>query len=215
LLKYIEPISIPTVTDRMLQQAVSQVIAPHFELTFKVWCYGFRPNRNAQQAQKYIHEGYKHIVDIDLQNFFDEVEHSILLERIYKKVKCPITLRLIRKWLRAPILIEGKLTKRRKGIPQRSPLSPLLSNIMLYDLDEFLESKRQKYVRYADDFSIYTKGKQGAKEIGNQVYLFLNNKLKLPINRAKSGIHRPSSFTILGYRFTSAYEKDVKGKYQM
>jgi RNA-directed DNA polymerase len=86
---------------------------------------------------------------------------------------------------------------------------------MLHDLDKFLESKRQKYVRYADDFSIYTKGKQRAKEIGNQVYLFLNNKLKLPINRAKSGIHRPSSFTILGYGFTSAYEKDVKGKYQM
>jgi RNA-directed DNA polymerase len=111
-------LGIPTVTDRMLQQAVSQVIAPHFELTFKDSSYGFRPNRNAQQAilqaQKYIHEGYKHIVDIDLQNFFDEVEHSILLDHIYKKVKCPITLRLIRKWLRAPILIEGKLTKRRK-----------------------------------------------------------------------------------------------------
>jgi RNA-directed DNA polymerase len=212
-------LGIPTVTDRMLQQAVSQVVAPHFELTFKDSSYGFRPNRNAQQAilqaQKYIHEGYKHIVDIDLQNFFDEVEHSILLDRIYKKVKCPITLRLIRKWLRAPILIEGKLTKRRKGIPQGSPISPLLSNIMLHDLDEFLESKQQKYVRYADDFSIYTKGKQRAKEIGNQVYLFLNNKLKLPINRAKSGIHRPSSFTILGYGFTSAYEKNVTGKYQL
>jgi RNA-directed DNA polymerase len=212
-------LGIPTVTDRMLQQAVSQAIAPHFELTFKDSSYGFRPNRNAQQAilkaQKYIHEGYKHIVDIDLKNFFDEVDHSILLERVYEKVKCPITLRLIRKWLRAPILIEGKLAKRRKGIPQGSPISPLLSNIMLHDLDEFLESKQQRYVRYADDFSIYTKGKQRAQEIGNQVYLFLNNKLKLSINRAKSGIHRPTSFTILGFGFRSTYQKNAKGKYQL
>ena len=212
-------LGVPTVVDRMLQQAVSQTIAPYFELEFREHSYGFRPERNAQQAvkqaQKNIHEGYKHIVDIDLKNFFDEVDHSILLELIYRKVKCPITLRLIRKWLCAPILIKGKLTKRRKGIPQGSPLSPLLSNIMLHELDSYLEKKGQKYVRYADDFSIYTKGKQRAKEIGNQVFLFLKDKLKLPINKEKSGIRTPSTFQILGYGFVPTYEKGVKGKYQL
>jgi RNA-directed DNA polymerase len=115
-------LGVPTVVDRMLQQAVSQAISPYFELEFKEHSYGFRPHRNAQQAiqqaQKYIHEGYKYLVDIDLKNFFDEVDHSLLLQLVYRKVKCPITLRLIRKWLRSPMLIKGKLTKRRKGIPQ-------------------------------------------------------------------------------------------------
>jgi RNA-directed DNA polymerase len=212
-------LGVPTVVDRMLQQAVNQSIAPHFELEFKDESYGFRPQRNAQQAvlqaQKNINEGYKHIVDIDLKSFFDEVEHPILLQLIYRKVKCPTTLRLIRKWLQAPILIKGKLTKRRKGIPQGSPLSPLLSNIMLHELDKYLTVKKQKFVRYADDFSIYCKSKLRAKEIGNQVFLYLKDKLHLPINREKSGIRRPSSFTILGYGFTSAYEKGVKGKYQL
>lgn len=127
-------LGIPTVADRWLQQCVAQAIAPKFEYEFKEHSYGFRPNKNAQQciqqSQQYIEEGYQHIVDIDLKNFFDEVDHCLMLELLYRKVKCPLTLRLIRKWLRAPILIKGKLTKRRKGVPQGSPLSPLLSNIM-------------------------------------------------------------------------------------
>ncbi len=114
-------LGVPTVTDRMLQQAVSQIIAPKFELEFKDHSYGFRPRKNAHQAVlqslKYINEGYQHIVDIDLKNFFDEVEHYILLQLLYRKVKCPTTLRLIRTWLRAPMQIKGKLIKRRKGIP--------------------------------------------------------------------------------------------------
>ncbi|MCC9167313.1 reverse transcriptase domain-containing protein, partial [Pontibacter harenae] len=115
-------LGIPTVTDRVLQQAANQVIAPLFELEFKEHSYGFRSNRNAhqalQQAHRYIHEGYQHIVDIDLQNFFDEVDHCLLLQLLYCKVRCPLTLRLIRKWLRAPILINGRLARRRKGVPQ-------------------------------------------------------------------------------------------------
>jgi group II intron reverse transcriptase/maturase len=162
-------LGIPTVIDRMLQQAVHQVIYPKFEIEFKTYSYGFRPKRNAHQAvlqaQKNINEGYQHIVDIDLKNFFDEVDHCILLQLLYRKIKCPLTLRLIRKWLRAPILIKGKLTKRRKGVPQGSPLSPLLSNIMLHELDKELERRELRYVRYADDFSIYTKGNLRAREI--------------------------------------------------
>ena len=179
-------LSIPTVTDRILQQAVSQVITILFEQEFKEYSYGFRPDRNAHQAvlqaQKNIHAGYQHIVDIDLKSFFDEVDHCILLQLLYRKVKCPLTLRLIRKWLRSPILIGGKLTKRRKGVPQGGPLSPLLSNIMLHELDKELEKRKLKYVRYADDFSIYTKSNSAARKMGNQIYLFLQEKLKLPIN---------------------------------
>jgi RNA-directed DNA polymerase len=212
-------LGIPTVTDRLLQQAVSQVIEPLFELGFKEHSYGFRPERNAHQAvsqaQKNIHEGYAHIVDIDLKNFFDEVDHSILLQLLYGKVKCPLTLRLIRKWLRAPIVIKGKKIKRRKGVPQGSPLSPLLSNIMLHELDKELEKQGLRYVRYADDFSVYTKSKHTAKKVGNWIYLFLKNKLKLPINREKSGIRKPVQFEILGYKFVPTYAKGDKGKYQL
>jgi RNA-directed DNA polymerase len=212
-------LGIPTVTDRLFQQAVSQVITIKFEQEFKENSYGFRPERNAHQAvlqaQKNIHEGYQHIVDIDLKSFFDEVDHCILLQLLYRKVKCPLTLRLIRKWLRAPILIGGRLRKRRKGVPQGSPLSPLLSNIMLHELDKELEKRELRYVRYADDFSIYTKSNRAARKVGNQIYLFLQDKLKLPINREKSGIRKPVQFGLLGYKFVPTYKKGDKGKYQL
>jgi group II intron reverse transcriptase/maturase len=212
-------LGIPTVIDRVLQQAVGQILAIKFEMEFEDYSYGFRPNRNAQKAvlkaQEYINQSYNHIVDIDLKSFFDEVDHCILLQLLFRKVKCPLTLRLIRKWLRAPILIKGKLTKRRKGVPQGSPLSPLLSNIMLNELDKELERKGLLYVRYADDFSIYTKTESKARKIGNDIYLFLKNKLKLPINLEKSGIRKPVNFTILGYSFVPTYVKGEKGKYQL
>src|SRR3990172_2704402 len=212
-------LGIPIAVDRVLQQAVSQVIAIKFEMEFEDYSYGFRPNRNAQQAvlkaQQYINSGYHHIVDIDLKSFFDEVDHCLLLQLLYRKVKCPLTLRLIRKWLRAPIEINGKLTKRRKGVPQGSPLSPLLSNIMLNELDKEMERRGLLYIRYADDFSIYTKSEHNARKIGNSIYLFLKNKLKLPINRKKSGIRKPVNFTILGYSFVPTYVKGEKGKYQL
>ena len=212
-------LGIPTVTDRWLQQATSQVLATKFELDFEPHSYGFRPEKNTQQAStqalSYINDGYQDIVDIDLKGFFDEVDHSILLQMIYHKVKCPTTLRLIRKWLRAPILIDGKLQKRRKGMPQGSPLSPLLSNILLDKLDKYLNKQGLRYVRYADDFSIYTKSKAAGRKVGNQVYKFLRDKLRLPINREKSGIRRPVNFEILGYGFAAVYKKGVKGQYQL
>lgn len=212
-------LGVPTVTDRVLQQAVNQVLSPLFELEFKEHSYGFRPNRNAhqalQQAHRYIHEGYHHIVDIDLANFFDEVDHCLLLQLLYRKVKCPLTLRLIRKWLRAPILIKGRLVKRRKGVPQGSPLSPLLSNVLLHELDKELERQGLRYVRYADDFSVYTNSEDTARKVGNALFLFLRNRLKLSINREKSGIRRPVGFQMLGYGFVPTYRKGDKGKYQM
>lgn len=212
-------LGVPTVADRWLQQSVSQVLMSKYELDFEDHSYGFRPEKNIHkavtQALKYINDGYQDIVDIDLKGFFDEVDHAVLLELIYQKVKCHTTLRLIRKWLRAPILIKGKLIKRRKGMPQGSPLSPLLSNIMLDVLDKEFVRKGYRYVRYADDFSIYTKSKAEAKRIGNEVYLFLQDKLKLPINKEKSGIRRPSNFELLGHGFVPTYKKGDKGKYQL
>ena len=152
-------LGIPTVTDRLLQQAVLQVINARVEYEFSESSFGFRPNKNVGQAvlkaQGYINEGFQYIVDIDLKTFFDEVDHCYLLQLLYRKIKCRKTLRLIRKWLRSPILIKGKLVKRRKGVPQGSPLSPLLSNIMLNELDRELERQGLRFIRYADDFSIY------------------------------------------------------------
>jgi len=212
-------LGIPTVVDRWLQQAVSQQLMTRFELEFSDYSYGFRPRKNMQQALtqslSYINDGYSDIVDIDLSKFFDEVAHYKILQLIYEKVKCVTTLRLIRKWLRAPILINGKLHKRRKGLPQGSPLSPLLSNIMLDQLDKYLEKRGCRFIRYADDFSIYSRSGSEAKSIVNEVYTFLRDKLELQINRDKSGIRRPSNFTVLGHSFTSVYKKGSKGQYQL
>jgi RNA-directed DNA polymerase len=212
-------LGVPTVADRVVQQALFQVLEPLFEPDFRPYSYGFRPKCNAhqavKQAQEYINEGYHYVVDIDLKSFFDEVDHGILLELIYKKVKCSQTMQLLRRMIRAPIQIEGKLHKRRKGVPQGSPLSPLLSNILLHELDNELEKRGLRYVRYADDFSIYVRSKKAARRAGNNIYQFLRDCLRLPINREKSGIRRPLNFELLGYAFVSSYKKGERGKYQL
>lgn len=203
----------------MLQQAVLRVIQPLYEVEFSTYSYGFRPLRNTHQAVvkslDYINSGHQHIVEVDLKGFFDEVDHAILLQLLYRKIKCRATMCLIRRWLRAPIEIDGKLHKRRKGVPQGSPISPLLSNIVLHELDTKMEAMGLQFVRYADDFSIYCKSQWKARKVGNEIYVFLRDTLKLPINREKSGIRRPVHFTLLGYGFVPIYRKGEKGKYQL
>jgi len=212
-------LGVPTTTDRVMQQAVSQVLSPLFEPEFNASSFGFRPNKNARQAvgqsRDYIHQGLNHIVDIDLKNFFDEVDHCLLLNLLFKKVKCKTVMRLIRKWLRAPIQINGKMQKRRKGVPQGSPLSPLLSNILLHELDREMTTRDLKFVRYADDFSIYCKSDSQAKATSQALVKFLRTKLKLTINREKSGIRKPVDFTILGFGFVPVYKKGTKNQYQL
>lgn len=212
-------LGVPTVLDRMLQQSVGQILCNHYDMDFEDYSYGFRPNRNALQAVRqsldYINEGNQWIADIDLKNFFDEVDHCVLLQILYRKIKCRQTMRLIRKWLRVPILIGGKLVKRRKGVPQGSPLSPILSNVLLNELDKKLGVAGIKYVRYADDFSLYFTEEKAARRVGNEIYLYLKEKLHLPINREKSGIRRPEEFTILGYSFAPHMKASEHGRYYL
>jgi len=212
-------LGIPTAIDRMLQQAVLRVVMPSYEQEFSSYSYGFRPKRNTHQAVSkslhYINSGYQNIVEIDLKGFFDNVDHVLLLQLLYRKIKCKTTMNLIRRWLRAPLKKDGKLIKRRKGVPQGSPISPLLSNIMLHELDAELTRLGLRFVRYADDFSIYCRSKSEARKAGNQIYIYLRDKLKLPINRDKSGIRRPVQFQILGFGFVPIYQRGAKGKYQL
>ena len=212
-------LGVPTVVDRMLQQATGQILCNHYDMDFEDNSFGFRPKRNALQAvlksQEYINSGHTYIVDIDLKTFFDEVEHCLLLQILYRKVKCRMTLRLIRKWLRAPIQINGKLVKRRKGVPQGSPLSPILSNILLDELDKEMKRMGLKYVRYADDFSIYCQDEAQALEVQGSIHSYLQRKLRLPINEEKSGIRRPEEFTILGYSYERASGNGENGDYTL
>ena len=154
-------------------------------------------------------------MEIDLKAFFDEVGHVLLMQLIYRNVKCRETLRLLKRWPRAPIEIEGKLVKRRKGVPQGSPISPFLSNVMLHELDKEMKRLGLNFIRYADDFSIYCKTKSDAVKANYLVFKFLREKLKLPVNTDKSGIRRPVNLQVLGFGFVPTYRKGEKGKYQL
>lgn len=201
----IRMLGIPTVIDRLIQQAISQELGLLWEDSFSDNSFGFRPNRNAHQAversKSYLNEGNTYIVDIDLEKFFDTVNQDYLMHLLGQRVADKRVLGLIGKYLRAGVMKGGVVTVNTEGTPQGSPLSPLLSNILLDVLDKELESRGHKFVRYADDFSIYSKSKRGAERIMGSIAKFIEKKLHLRVNQEKSGLRRPSKMTILGFGY--------------
>jgi len=203
----------------VIQQAIHQALSPVFDPEFSEFNYGFRPGRSAGQAIRqvleYINQGYSHIVDIDLKNFFDEVNHDYLMNLIKVNIKDPQVSRLIWRYLRSPVQVNGKLQKRRKGVPQGGPLSPLLSNIVLNELDKELDKRGLRFVRYADDFSIFLKTSRAAWRVKRRITRFIEEKLHLQVNTSKSAICKPLHYEYLGFAFESVYEKGVRGQYQL
>jgi group II intron reverse transcriptase/maturase len=197
-------LGIPTVLDRFLQQAVAQVLTPLFEPVFSPHSYGFRPGRRAHDAvraaQGYIREGYTWVVDLDLEKFFDRVHHDKLTARVARVVKDRRVLALVRKYLESGVMVNGVVIASEEGTPQGGPLSPLLANIMLDDLDKELEQRGLHFVRYADDCNIYVKSRRAGERVLNSVRRFLEKKLSLKVNEAKSKVDRPGRRKFLGFR---------------
>lgn len=199
----VRQLGIPTVLDRLIQQAMHQVLSNIFEPEFSEHSFGFRPRRSAgqavQQARTYVEEGKRWVVDLDLEKFFDRVNHDILMSRVARKVKDKRVLRLIRAYLEAGILDNGLVTVSNKGTPQGGPLSPLLSNILLNDFDQELEKRGHRFCRYADDCNVYVKSEKAGKRVLCSLSQFLEKRLKLQVNQEKSAVARPWQRKFLGY----------------
>jgi RNA-directed DNA polymerase len=212
--KGMRKLGIPTVVDRLIQQAVHQVMEPVFDPEFSESSYGFRRGRSAhdavKQAREYVREGRRWVVDLDLEKFFDRVNHDILMSRVARKVKDKRVLKLIRRYLQAGAMEEGLTTASREGTPQGGPLSPLLSNIMLDDLDKELERRGHKFCRYADDSNVYVRSKHAGERVMETLTRFLERKLKLKVNRDKSAIDQPWKRKFLGYSMTAHREAKLK-----
>ena len=200
-------LGIPTVTDRLVQQAISQVLMPLFDPEFSESSYGFRPGRSAHgavvKAREYQQSGKRWAVDMDLKQFFDEVDHDILMSRLGKKIKDKQLKRLLNAFLKAGVQCGDEILPTEKGTPQGGPLSPLLSNILLDDLDKELERRGHSFCRYADDCNIYVASRRAGERVLQSVTEFVEKELKLKVNRAKSAVDRPWKRTFLGFSFTS------------
>lgn len=201
-------LGIPTVADRVIQQAMVQVLTPIFDRIFDPNSYGFRPNKSAhqaiEQARTYIEDGYQFVVDIGLEKFFDKVHHDKLMSLISKTIEDKPTLKLIRRYLQAGIMENGLVTVNREGTPQGGPLSPLLSNIMLNELDKELEKRGHKFVRYADDCNIYVKSHKAGERVKQGITDFIEKKLKLKVNEGKRAVEKPVARIFLGMSFYSS-----------
>lgn len=199
-------LGIPTVLDRLIQQAMAQVLTKVWDHTFSDYSYGFRPERSAHmaiaQARCYVEDGYTYVVDIDLSKFFDRVHHDRLMHRIATRVKDKRVLKLIRAYLNSGILIGDVVVDQEEGTPQGGPLSPLLANIVLDELDKELEKRGLRFVRYADDVAIYVRSPKAAERVKSSVSRFITRKLKLVVNEAKSAVDRPWDSKYLGFRIT-------------
>ena len=202
----VRTLGIPTLVDRLIQQALHQVLSPQFEPEFSAHSYGFRPGRSAVQAVKqaraYIGEGKRWVVDLDLEKFFDRVNHDVLMSRVARQVRDVRVLKLIRRFLEAGMMQEGIVTARTEGTPQGGPLSPLLSNILLTDLDRELERRNLAFCRYADDCNVYVRSQTAGERVMRGTRAYLEEVLRLRINPAKSAVARPWSRVFLGYSVT-------------
>ena len=198
-------LGIPTVLDRFIQQAVMQVLQRSWDRTFSAHSYGFRPGRSAHQAvakaQQYIAEGYGWVVDLDLEKFFDRVNHDKLMARLARRISDKRMLKLVRAFLRAGVLEGGLVSPIDEGTPQGGPLSPLLSNIVLDELDRELEQRGHRFVRYADDCNIYVRSQRAGERVMKSVSQFITRKLKLKVNEEKSAVARPDQRKFLSFRF--------------
>ena len=199
-------LGIPTVMDRMIQQALNQVLTPIFDPTFSEDSYGFRPGRSTHQAvrraKEHIDAGHDWVVDLDLAKFFDTVQHDVLMSRVVRRVRDKRVLRLIGRFLRAGMMEGGVVSPRGEGTPQRGPLSPLLSNVLLDELDQELERRGHRFVRYADDFQVYVRSEAAAERVMTSLERFLEKRLRLKVNREKSAVGRSWERKFLGYRTT-------------
>ena len=198
-------VGIPTVQDRMIQQAIAQVLSEIYEPTFSESSFGFRPNRGAKnaikQSETYINQGYRWVVDMDLEKFFDKVNHDILMGKLEKKIKDRRLLKLIRKYLESGVLVNGIKVSSEEGTPQGGPLSPLLANIMLDGIDKELEKRGHKFCRYADDCNIYVKSKKAGIRVMDSVTKLIENNLKLKVNKNKSAVDLVTNRKFLGFSF--------------
>ncbi|MFN3582275.1 MAG: group II intron reverse transcriptase/maturase, partial [Pseudomonas sp.] len=209
----IRTLGIPTVVDRLIQQAIAQVLTPHVEPGFSHSSYGFRPNRNAwqavRQAQQYIHSGKRWVVDMDLEKFFDRVNHDILMSRLARIIKDGRLLKLIRRYLKAEMVDEQGVLKRDKGMPQGGPLSPLLANVLLDEVDKALEQRGYRFARYADDCNVYVR----SQKAGERVMAWLRRlyaKLRLQVNESKSAVGSVFGRKFLGYSLWRTRRGEVK-----
>lgn len=197
-------LGIPTVLDRLIQQAIVQVLEPIFDPTFSRSSYGFRPNRNAhqalKQAQKYVQDGRDIVVDIDLEKFFDRVNHNVLMSRLERRIKDKRLLRIVRRFLEAGIMRQGVCIERYEGMPQGGNLSPLLSNLLLDELDKELERRGHKFCRYADDCNIYVNSQRAGERVMASIRKFLERKLRLRVNEKKSKVAQAEECKFLGYK---------------
>jgi len=204
--KGMRKLGIPTVLDRLIQQAVLQVMTQLYDPYFSEFSYGFRPGRSAhqalRQAKKHMAKGKRWVVDMDLEKFFDEVHHDILMSRVARRIADKRMLRLIRRYLQAGIMTQGLITQPVKGTPQGGPLSPLLSNILLDDLDKELERRGHSFCRYADDCNIYVGSRRAGERLLGSLERYVTSKLRLKINQAKSAVDRPWNRKFLGYSVT-------------
>jgi RNA-directed DNA polymerase len=206
----VRKLGIPTVLDRFIQQAVMQVLQKQWDRTFSDSSYGFRPGRSAHQAvakaQQYIAEGHGWVVDLDLEKFFDRVNHDKLMGQIAKRVRDKRLLKLIRAFLNAGVMENGLVSPSVEGTPQGGPLSPLLSNLVLDELDRELERRGHRFVRYADDSNIYVRSQRSGQRLMESITRFITHKLKLKVNEAKSAVARPQERKFLGFSFTDGPE---------